>query len=65
MYPFYLEKLYLSWYEDWLRQAEMERLIQAAHEPRRAWAIRLGGDLMGLGQMIERFGQPRHGELQP
>jgi hypothetical protein len=37
MHPFYLEKLHRSRYEEWLRQAEVERLIRAAtaHEPQR------------------------------
>ena len=59
MHPFYLEKLYLSRREEWLRQAEVERLVRAAtgHEPRRAWALRLGRGIVRLGQRVERFGQ--------
>jgi len=63
MHPFYLEKLYWSRYEDWLRQAEVERLALAAteHQPRRAWALSLGRSIVRLGQRVERFGQPGHG----
>jgi hypothetical protein len=63
MYPFYLERLYRSRYEDMLRQAEVERLVRAAtgHQPQRAWALRLGQSLVRLGQRVERFGQPGHG----
>ena len=60
MHPFYLEKLYLIRYKDWLRQAEVERLIRTEREPRRAWAIMLGRGLVWLGQTVERFGQPGH-----
>jgi len=60
MHPFYLEKLYLSRHEDWLRQAEVERLIRATarHEPQRAWALSLGRGIVRLGQRVEHFGQP-------
>jgi hypothetical protein len=60
MHPFYLDKLYRSRYEEWLRKAEVERLIRAANgnEPQRAWARRLGRILVRLGQRVERFGQP-------
>lgn len=46
MHPFYLEKLYQSRYEDWLRQAKVERLIRAANrnKPKRAWTLSLGQD---------------------
>ncbi len=59
MHPFYLEKVHWSRYEDWLRQAEVERLIRAAtvHEPQRAWALSLGRGIVRLGQRVERFGQ--------
>ncbi|HEX6554838.1 MAG TPA: hypothetical protein VF026_18875 [Ktedonobacteraceae bacterium] len=63
MHPFYLEKLYWSRHEDWLRQAEVERLIRAAtgHESQRAWALSLGRGIVRLGQRVERFGQPGRG----
>ena len=63
MHPFYLEKLYRSRYEDWLRQAEVERLIRAAadHEPQRAWALSLGRGIVRLGEKVEHFGQSGHG----
>jgi hypothetical protein len=63
MHPFYLEKLYWSRYEDWLRQAEVERLVRAAngHPPRRAWALSLGRSIVRLGQKVERFGLSGHG----
>lgn len=67
MHPFYLEKLYRSRYEEWLRQAEVERLIQAAprHKPQRIWALSLGRGLVWLGQRVERFGQPGIGSHHP
>ncbi|HEX6551790.1 MAG TPA: hypothetical protein VF026_03445 [Ktedonobacteraceae bacterium] len=63
MHPFYLEKLYRSRYEDWLRQAEGERLVRVAsvHQPRRAWALSLGRSIVRLGQRVERFGLSGHG----
>jgi hypothetical protein len=67
MHPFYHEKLYRSRYEEWLRQAEVERLVRAAtgHEPQRAWALSLGRILVRLGQRVERFGQPGIGSHHP
>jgi hypothetical protein len=60
MHPFYLEKFHMSRYESWLRQAELERLIQAAteYESQRVWALGLGRVLLRLSQRVERFGQP-------
>ena len=60
IHPLYLEKLYWSRYEVWLREAEFERLILAAngYEPQRAWALRLGRSIVRMGQRFERFGQP-------
>lgn len=59
MHPLYLEMLYWSRSQDYLRQAEVERLIRAAtkREPRRAWALSLGRGIVRLGQRVERFGQ--------
>ena len=57
MHPLYLEKVYRSRYEAWLRQAEVERLVRAAsgHQPQRAWALRLGRSIVRLGQRVERL----------
>ena len=62
MHPFYLEKLYWSRYEDWLRQAEVERLIRAGngHQPGRPWAISLSRSLVRLGQRVEQLGLSGH-----
>lgn len=55
-----MHPLYRSRYDEWLRQAEVERLILDAprHKPQRAWALRLGRGIVRLGQRVERFGKP-------
>jgi hypothetical protein len=58
MQPFYLEKLSRSHYEDLLRQAEVERKIQAQYAPRQAWLYSLGNHLVRLGHSLEHLGEP-------
>ena len=63
MHPLYLEMLYWSRYQDYPRQAEVERLIRSAtrREPRRAWPLSLGRGIVRLGQRVERFGLSGYG----
>ena len=67
MHPFYLEKLHRSRYEEWLHQAEVERLIRAStgHEPQRTWTLSLGRAIVRLGQRVEHFGQSGNGSQHP